>query len=100
MHFKVVFSCWVDWSEPIFDDASKEEIKRAKEKREVFLVEAENEEFASAYAKRFEKLETNSCEGLDSLLEISEATLEESKTLRRLATYERYIPATMRLNFN
>lgn len=101
MFFKVVFSYWVDWSEPIFDGVSKEEMEKVARRREVFLVEAGDEESARKYAKRFERLETNSSEGLGALLEVSAATLEEARELGRLSVYENYLlPKSVRLNLN
>ncbi|MDO8585236.1 MAG: hypothetical protein Q7R85_03940 [bacterium] len=100
MLFKVVFGYWVDWSEPIFDSASKEEKEEVRSRREVFWVEAEDEDKARRYAQRFEGLETNSYEGLGDLLEISVVTPEEVKSLPSLVVYERYLPKKERLYLN
>ncbi|HUC31271.1 MAG TPA: hypothetical protein VMR99_01110 [Candidatus Paceibacterota bacterium] len=89
-YFKVMFGHWIDTSEPAFNGQQEALLELAKRK-EIFYVEQPTLEAAHRYAKTFEGIETNACEGLSGLEEIKEILEAEAKEyLRNLSIYESY----------
>lgn len=88
MFFKATFSHWINDEEPAVGHVSLE----YKEKKDVFYLEAENIEEATALSKKYEGIETYAYEGIGTLESVIEITSQEITLLTPIKIYEDYLP--------